>query len=279
MHMKWIMWLGETITHGHRRRDVQTCVCGVYIYVTECEKESREEKRKRRRRRRRRPPNGADVHDNNSNWDWLMIMWQEVRRNETKQRWVEKYLLRTVPMKMGEEYPMTNAHVDSSPATKKLHLHLIRWLILFISSMSFVYVHLPEDNGVTIVRGGIAAPGRERDNGPLSEFNRDFAVDVDGLGRAKNRAPSWIGEKSDSNKEHLPCEKRRILRGLLAKNIMSLVGTICERTMFFLLRRFSSSSSSLVLRSCVDTEFKYQWKLNRHVYITTALLLMVASGC
>ena len=43
MHMKWIMWLGKTITHRHRQRDERTYV---YIYVTECEKgiERRKEK-------------------------------------------------------------------------------------------------------------------------------------------------------------------------------------------------------------------------------------------
>jgi len=46
---------------------------------------------------------------------------------------------------------------------------------------------LPAETGVLPVRDGTPAPGRDRDIVPLSELIRDLTVDVDGLGRAKNK--------------------------------------------------------------------------------------------
>lgn len=43
-----------------------------------------------------------------------------------------------------------------------------------------------------VVRVGIPPRGRDREVVPLSEFNRDFAEDVGGLGRAKYSIDSFF---------------------------------------------------------------------------------------
>ena len=58
-------------------------------------------------------------------------------------------------------------------------------MVLFVSF--FVFIYLPAETGAAGVRAGIPAPGRDRDIGGLSELSRDSTVDVDGLGRAKNK--------------------------------------------------------------------------------------------
>jgi hypothetical protein len=59
--------------------------------------------------------------------------------------------------------------------------------LFYLFSIISIFIYLPAETGGAAVREGIAAAGRERVTVPLSELSRDLTVDVDGLGRAKNR--------------------------------------------------------------------------------------------
>ena len=68
------------------------------------------------------------------------------------------------------------------------------------------------------------APGRERDDEPLSELSRDFTDDdVGGFGRAKNRSTDNVRRGGRSAGE----ATEQFLRGLLARNATLVLGTIC----------------------------------------------------
>lgn len=63
--------------------------------------------------------------------------------------------------------------------------------IVFVYFFSFVN-YLPAEMEAGVVRVGIPPRGRDREVVPLSEFNRDFAEDVGGLGRAKYSIDSFF---------------------------------------------------------------------------------------
>lgn len=58
-----------------------------------------------------------------------------------------------------------------------------------------------------VVRVGIPPRGRDREVVPLSEFNRDFAEDVGGLGRAKYSIDSFF--HNITNKSYIFVVKRK----------------------------------------------------------------------
>ncbi len=69
-----------------------------------------------------------------------------------------------------------------------LHRFLFPILFCFVYIQLFkFFIYLPAETGTWAVRVGIPAPGRDRDTVPLSELSRDLTVNVDGLGRAKNK--------------------------------------------------------------------------------------------